>query len=333
MKKLYTMKKMFLLLMIMFSAVLTGTVALAATEDSSTGSFTIDTIPTVSGVDFQDDSYTPISALTPDASTYHRVNFTIASSSGISDILNATIYIFDDSTHSANYDSAAEDGLLLTSFMWTESSDVWSVVDQGSMTGWDVDTSNSDDPGAAAADTSYEFSMRFLISKGARADTSDWNCTVHVFDDDDDTDSAAEATLVTMSQHFEIVFDSPTFSWGNAIQPSSVNNTHGALVITVLANDDWKIQLNATDFSASAESDVDIEAQNILAWDEDGSNGGSSMWVRNTLADALGTWTGQSPMTTESGFNKNAYFFLSPGTYFVAGKEWSVTVTAYIVAA
>ena len=298
-----------------------------ATEDEATGSFQLNAAPSLSGVDYQTDGYSPTGTLTPDASTYFRLNFTISHSATMADLDNVTIWMFDDSIYGATYNTSAANGFNLTEFTWIQSTSTYSVSDQGALTGWTVDNDTSDHP--ATTDTSFTFSMRFRLSKACRYCT-DFNASVHVYDDDEEADYASESGLVTVNQNFEITYSASTFSWGSAVLENSNNNTHGALTLTVLSNDQWQISINATDFNATGESDVDIEAQNILAWDEDGSNGDTSQWIRNTQAACLGSWDNQISMThNETGFQRNCYFFLSPGTYFAYGKQWNTTVTVY----
>ena len=129
-----------------------------------------------------------------------------------------------------------------------------------------------------------------------------------------------------MAKNFEISFSSATFSWGS-VQSNSVNNTHGALSVDVRANYNWKLAINGTDFNDT----TDIEAQNIIAWDEDGSNGGISQWLRNTRADALGTWVAQSPMATETPLTRNNYWFLSTAVYFTEGTAYELTIYVWIL--
>lgn len=307
----------------------------APTEDTAQGSFTLNATPSVSGVDFQDDSYVTDSALDP-VTVWQRLNFTVSSSAGMTDILNCTIWIFDDSTHGANYNETAEDGIFLVQFLWIEATDTWTVNDQGSMSEWAVDNSNSDDPGSASSETSFDFSMRFNISQVARAEASDWNASVHVYDDDAggaEWDYSSETALVTMNNYFSVDYSASTFDWGT-LQPNTVNDTHPSLTVTVYANAQWELQINATDFNATDESDVDIEAQNILCWDADGSEGGSSFWIRNTIATATDSWDNQGPMSDESGLSRDCFYFLSTGTYFDAGvgKTWSTWVTVWVQA-
>jgi hypothetical protein len=327
---------LFLLVVGAFSGLLINSAIIihGATDDTSKGSFDLNSTPAVTGVNFEADGYGAIATIDPDETTYYRLNFTITMSSGIDDILNCTMYIFDDSDHGADYDSQTPDGIVLTRFLWVEATDVWTVDGQGSLSNWDVDTDNSDDPGSASAETTFEFSMRFLVSGCAGADT-DWNATVHVFDDDGtpEEDSSAEAGLITMNDWFSISFSVGTFSWGSAIEEDSTNNTHGALTITVRANTQWELRINGTDFNTSGESDVDIEANDIVCWDEDGSEGGAnSLWVRNTIATAKGTWDNQGAHTTEAGENLNVYLFLNPGQLFAYGKTWDVWITIWVQA-
>lgn len=309
-------------------------IALAANSDTSEGSFQIDSEPSISGVDFQTDAYVTTPTLTPDGSTYFRVNYTATHSATFDDILNCTLYIYDDSTHGADYDSASPDGIFLTVFQWIEATDVWSVTSQGSMSQWTVDTSGSDDPGAASSETQFEFSMRFQISPVARYDT-DWNVSVHIFDDDDDEGYDAESALVTMNQQFDLSFSAAYFTWGSQIQDNSVNNsiTPDTLAVTVYANDNWELKIKATDFTDNnGNPDVDIDLNNIIAQDNDGTQGGASLWIRSTDTIGKGDWDDQSPMSTESGLSRDVHIFLSPGVLFAGGVEWNTTVTITVQA-
>lgn len=299
--------------------------AMGAQSAQSTGSFQINAGPgAVTSVDFQDDSYTPVAAVDPDASTWWRLNFTITMSSGIKDIDNITIWIFDDSDHGANYNTTSATGTTLVEYNWINSSDTWSIVDQGSLTGWTIDSPNSNDPGTGSSETTYEFSMRFQISRCADYDT-DWNATVHAYDGDTPAEVGygAESALITMNQYFEVQVSSGSFSWGTTVVPDSTNNTHGALTLTIWGNDNWEIEINQSDWSASGESDVDAEGNDITAWDVDGAGGGTSLWVRNTQQVCLDTWDNQNPVTTDAGVTRNVYLLLNPGQLFASGKMWS----------
>lgn len=317
-------------------AMLAGALAtLAATNDSSTGSFLLNATPAVSLVDFVDSVSAPTSTLTPDDTAIFAVAFRIDHAAGMTDILNATIYIYDDSTHGSDYDSAAADGVLLTTILWTEADDTW-AIDQGSCTEWTMQTPV--DPGTGSGSTQEDFEARFDISRAARADTSDWNTTVHVFDDDGTPEESidTESALVTMSNNFEITFSSGTFSWGT-LEPETTDNTHGALTLSVYANAQWELTIQGTDFTASAESDVDIEAQNIIKVDDDGSAGGSQQWIRNTqtIVTTPAAWDNQAPLSDDtSDITVTCYFLLDTGTFFNAGigKTWSITVQVDIQA-
>jgi len=312
-------------------------VGMAATDRSSTGTFTMNAAPSVTDVDFNTDAYAADEALDP-VTVYQRLNFTVSTSATMSDLLNCTIWIYDDSTHGGDYNATAVDGIFLVQFLWVEATDTWTVNDQGAMTEWAVDNSAASiDPGTASGSTQYEFSMRFNISQVARADTTDWNATVHVYDDDAGTaewDYASEGTLVTMNDYFGLTISTSTFAWGNDIQPSSTNNTHGALTIQAYGNTAWELRISASNFTASAETDVTPETEDVIAWDEDGSNDGISMWIRNTTATLPtgSTWDAQSAMSDESGVLRNVYIFLSPQSLFAIGKLWSVIITIYIQA-
>ena len=67
-----------------------------------------------------------------------------------------------------------------------------------------------------------------------------------------------------------------------------------------------------------------------MIWDADGSNGGASLYIRNTIQTCTSTWDAQAAMTDEIGFTRTAYFFLNPGTYFSTGVTHNTTVTAWI---
>ena len=321
---------LFMFLLITFGmSVVTGSLFVAsvfgATVDSATGSFTIDSDPDVQDPNFVNGTdYSAISTLYPDNSLLHGVNFTIDHNGQMNNLFNVTVYIFDDSVYGSTWQSASPDGLQLIRAVWLQSTSAW-TINQGSFTEWSE--SGSIDPASVSTATTFDWVFSFDISRAARYDT-DWNCTVVVFDQGDDSDSDAETALVTMAQNFEISHSSATFSWGE-VESNSVNNTHGSLSLTIRANYNWEILINATDVNGS----IDIEAQNIFAWDEDGSVGGTSQWLRNTRTVAQGSWDAQSPMATETPFTPvNEYWFLSTGTYFTEGSYYEITVYTWIQA-
>jgi len=305
---------------------------IAADNDSAEGWFMIDSTPAASGVDFQDDAYSPVSAIDPGTAVWWRLNFTIQHDATMADILNVTIWIFDDSVHGAAYNTTAEDGLQLVQFLWIEATSTWTVSDQGAFTEWAIDDGNSDDP--TGTETTFDFSMRFRASRAARYDT-DWNATVHVYDDDDDYDFSAETALITMNQYFELTASVSTFTWGSDVQQNAVNDTHDALSINVWANDAWEIRINATDFNDSVATWVDIEAQNIVVLDADGNfDGTDNQWIRNTIATvtSIASWDGQSAMSTEAGMNRGVFIGLNPAAYFQFGEVHASTFTFWVQA-
>jgi len=197
-----------------------------------------------------------------------------------------------------------------------------------------VDDTNSDDPGIGGSQTSFEFSMRFNLSYAFYA-CADLNVSVHVWDDDGTPEEAyaSESGLLSLNNFFQIEYPDDSFTWGT-VEQSSTNNTHDSLTINVTANSAWQIRINATDFNHSVASDEDIELENFLSIDRDGSNDGESQWVRNTWA--IVTWTGasgwdaQSAMSTETELERNVYLFWSPGAWSTG--LWNVYVTVWIEA-
>jgi hypothetical protein len=248
------------------------------------------------------------------------------------DIDNITINIFDDSLHGGDYQANDPNGYQHVRVTWTESTGAW-AIDQDTLTEWTEQSSI--DAGIGNSATTFDFVFRFDMSRITRADT-DWNCTVICYDDDTPADSheLAETGLVTVQNYFETTFSASTFSWGT-VESNTVNATHGALSIDVLANAQWELQINATDFNATAESDVDVEANDIIVLDEDGSAGGTSQWIRNTIATVTFTaWDNVAPFTTETETTLNVYILLNTGAFFDAGagKTWSTWVTIWMQA-
>ena len=69
--------------------------ALGATVDSATGSFTVDSTPDVHDVQFVNGTtYALISTLYPDNSALHGVNFTIDHNGQMQNLYNVTVYRF-----------------------------------------------------------------------------------------------------------------------------------------------------------------------------------------------------------------------------------------------
>lgn len=311
-------------LLLLITGLIGISIVKGVTDDSATGSFTVDSVPELTNTNFVNGTdFSLVSTLIPDNSELYGVNFTLTHSGTIDDILNVTIWIYDDSIHGSDYQSASPNGLQLIRAVWVEDTSAWTVA-QGSFSEWTE--SSSIDPAADSSATSFDFVFVFDISRAARADT-DWNVTVGVFDDDDDTDYDTEAGLVSMAEYYAITFSSSTFSWGS-VQTSSVNNSHGALSVSIYANAQWELLVNGTDFNDT----TDIEVNNIVAWDLDGSDGGSSFWLRNTIATGLSTWDNQAAMSDETPLSRNNYYFLSTGVFFTEGTAYELTVTVYIQA-
>lgn len=297
-----------------------------ADSDDSIGSFDLDSSPVLSDVDFVDAAYSLTSTLTPDDSTIFGVNFTVTHAATMDDLLNVTVLIFDESEHGSDPRAGSPDGYQLIQLLWTEGDDSW-AIDQGALSQWDMQSPV--DPGTASGETEYEFCARFDMSKITRADT-DWNCSVYVFDDDvtEDWDGLGETGLVTVSNFFEVTVSTGTFSWGT-VESNAVNVSHDALSVDVIANTVFELTILGTDFTASAETPIDLDVTDCVAWDEDGSAGDESFWIRNTETIGLLGWDAQSALTTESAIQKNVYILLSTSTFFDEGigKTWSSTFT------
>jgi hypothetical protein len=310
-----------------------GQMAFAADNDSIDLDFQIDSIPAVSGVNYEADGYGAIASLNPDATTWYRLNFTVDMANGLQYIDNITIWLFEDVQHGADYDSAAPDGLYLTEFRWEEGTDTWTCDDQGALSNWAIDSANSDDCGTGSAETQFEFSMRFQVSQVARYSTS-WNASVHAYDDDtEDVGKDSEAGLITYNEYFSLVMDYATGTWGTDIQVDSVNNslTPDDRSFTIIANRQWEITVQGTDFTGG--SGVDIDGNNVIAWDEDGVADGNSFWIRADSATVgLGTWDNQSPHSTEAGSSLTLHVYLSPAQLFTGGNTYTTTITCTLQA-
>lgn len=323
-------KKWLMLSILMVSVVFFGMSTVqqvsSADNDTSTASFLLDSTPVASDVNYVDSAYALTSTLTSDDSTIFGVNFTITHSATMADLLNVTILLFDDSVYGADPRGASPDGYQLIEILWTEADDSW-AIDQGSLSQWTMQSPN--DPGIAGSETVFEFTARFDMSKITRADT-DWNVSVWVFDDDGTPDWTAdsETALVTVSNYYEVVFSTSTFSWGT-VESSAVNVTHGALTVDVICNNVYELTILGADFTASAETPIDLDVTDAIAWDEDGSAGGTSFWIRNTETIGLGAWDAISAPTTETANTVNVYILLTTDTFFDAGigKTWSSIIT------
>jgi uncharacterized protein YaiE (UPF0345 family) len=294
--------------------------------DSVEGNFTLDAVPTVADVDYVDASFVLTSTLTPDDTTIFGVNYTVTFSAGMDDLLNVTLYLYDDSIWGAAeaYKTGTPNGRNLTRIVWTEIDDTY-TINQGAFTEWTEQSSI--DPGSANPVTTYEFCTRFDMSRATEA-ANDFNVSVFVFDQDStpDFDSASETGLVTVANYFDMVWSVSEFTWGNQ-NSNAVNVSHGAVSITFRSNTQWELFINSTDFNTSGESDV-LLSNNILVLDRDGTPNGESMWVRNTLTvvDWIGSdgWDNQASMVTETPFTRNVFILLSTSNWFDAGagKDW-----------
>lgn len=313
----------------LFLALTTTYIILAQTSDSISGSFQLDATPDVNSVDFVDSSYSLVSTIVPDNTQIFGVNFTIDHSATMDDIKNITVFVFDDSVHGADWDSPDVDanGYDLITLNWTESTGAW-TLSQGAFSEWTEQSSI--DPGPASGLSTFDFSAQFDISWAALADT-DWNATVIVYDDDEDTDEDAETGLVTMANNFDVSFSALTLTWGNSIVQGSTNNTHEAITLQIRANAQWELRINGTDFSPNSQ---DIDANDILVWDQTGGPGGNSQVIKSGVAVVLdcnnkcsdSTWNNEAAMTDEANITRSVFIFLNELSIFEFGVSHSTII-------
>jgi len=317
------------LIFLIAALLLAPLIAFGATSDSLTATFTLNATPVVSNVNFVDSAYASTATLTPDNTAIFGVDFDVSLSSGMTDILNVTIYIFDDSVHGADFNTTPADGDELITILWIEATDTWSI-DQGAFSEWTMQSPI--DPGIGNASTTGDFRAMFDISWAAAA-SADWNASVFVFDDDGtpEYDFASEVAFVTMNNNFDISYSVTTISWGNDIVPSSVNNTQlTAVTVQIRANAQWETSASAVDFTPGP---IDVEALLILIWDEDNSAGGNSVQIQNTENILEGTWDNQVRMPGEANVTRSYYVFLSAdvGGWSV-GQLYTTTISIFIAA-
>ena len=304
---------------------------LGATEDSAVGTVTVgNSAPTVDDTpDIVNAAYGSVSAIDPDDSTIFGVNITISDGNTLADLDNVTFYIYDDSQHGGDYDSASASEFL-TKVVWEESTDVWSITQEGSQ--WNENSPQ--DPGSASSATSYEFCFRFQASKATRADT-DWNVTVHVYDDQEATDNGTRGSFFTVNNYFEISWDVGTFAWGTVAQDVTNDTMVTNRTITIYANAQWEITVSASNFTSGVETPVNCSEHNIIILDADGVEGGTdAIWVTNATLDGPGDWNNQAPMDSETGFTRTSFFWFNDpaANPFTLNEEYSVTVYTGIAA-
>jgi len=115
-----------------------------------------------------------------------------------------------------------------------------------------------------------------------------------------------------MNSYFELSITDLTFAWGT-VTTSQQNKTMIAnRTIDFWNNEAAEILFNGSDFTAGGEADEDLEAQNMIVWDEDGVAGGAnSAWFRNTPTVGLGTWNAiarQTDDTSQNSYTIHAWF-------------------------
>lgn len=318
-----------LLLLTSFLMMSVPIMVFAQDSDSATGTVTVgNSAPTATSVEYVSSTYSIVTAYDPDNTAVWGVNFTLTDANTLSDIDNVTVYLYDDSVHSGDYSSVSPNGYDLITLNWVESTDTW-VLDDGAFTEWTESTSV--DPGTAYAGTTFEFTARFDISRGAYADT-DWRATVIVYDDQMATDTTSAAGTVTMNVYLAISWSSSTFAYGSVTALSANNTMVANRTLTIYANAQWELRFQATDFTAGGEPDVDIATVDTLVWSEGAvANTGNSAWVRNVETTGLGTWDNQARMSaTETPFSRDVHLWFTDTGDYTADVEYSVTVTMWV---
>lgn len=293
--------------------------------DSAVGTVTVgNSTPTVTGIEAVNDTYSIVTAFTPDNSTIFGINVTITDANSLTDLTNVSFWIYDNSIHSGDFASATPNGYDLVLIWWNESNDLWSI-DQGAFTEWTMQSPQ--DPGSASALSSFEFTARFDISRAAYADT-DWRFSAKAHDDQDATDTQSVGSDHEMEVYLEISWSASTFAWG-VVTATTTNNTMTTnRSLTIRANTQWELQINGSDFTAIGESDEDLQTQDMVIWSENATaNVGNSFFLRNTLATGLGTWDNQIRMTaTETPIIRNVHLWFQETGDLTVGVEYSITV-------
>ncbi|MHA2009846.1 MAG: hypothetical protein ACXACY_10245 [Candidatus Hodarchaeales archaeon] len=298
---------------------------LAQSSDTATGTVTIgNATPTVEDIEIVNSTYDIVTAWDPDNSGIFGVNATVGDTNQLADLVNVTWYIFDDSVHGTDYDTASATGNDLVIVWWNESNDLW-TIDQGAFTEWDIQSAQ--DPGAASSASSYEFTARFDISRATYYDT-DWNVSVVVFDEADATNESASGSLFTMNKYYEIDYLSTTFAWGTVSSLSTNNTMLTNYTMNIWANfNSWEIAINGSDMTAGGQPDVDLETNDSVVWSETGAEDTtSSLWVRNTQTVGLGNWDAQSRMTTESAISREVHLWFTDTGFHTTNEEYSITI-------
>lgn len=302
----------------------------AQSSDTSTVTVTISgAAPDVTSVEYVDSSYATETAYDPNNSDVFGINFTVTDVNTLADLLNITVYLYDDSVHSGDFESASPNGYDLIVITWVESTDTWNL-DDGSFTEW-TETS-SIDAGTGSGLSTYEFTARFDISRGAYADT-DWEAAVRAYDDSELTDLDTAAGLVQMNNYFELVLSGDGSIAYGSVDSLSVNNTASTnRTMQIWSNTQWEIRFDITDFTGGAT--VDTETIDCIIWDEDGvASGTDNQYLRNTQQTATGTWDNQGRMSaTETPFNRNVYVHFTDTGDFDTDTLYTATLTFYVYA-
>jgi hypothetical protein len=304
---------------------------LADTSDVITGTVTIgNATPTISDIEIVNSTFDIVTSWLPNNTDIYGINTTVGDGNFLDDIYNISWYIYDDSVHGSDWDSASANGYDLVIVTWNESNDLW-TVDQGAFTHWTMQTSE-DCTGTCATDTSYEFSAQFDISYAALADT-DWNVTAIVFDDSDATANTTSGTTFTMSNYFEILIDNDAYAWGTVTTLSTNNTATTNRTLSIKANAAWEIRIKADDMTASAEPSVDLDTVDAVAWSDDETEGDTnSLWFTNTYVTAKGTWDAQSAMPSETELTRQYNVWFTDTGDFASLKEYECIMYVLIQA-
>ena len=326
MKKTYT-KGIFLAILIILS--MSVVLVIAQQSDDAAVSVTVGNSPcTVSTVEYVDASYATETAFDPDDTTIYGINVTIGDDNTLADLDRVEFYLYDDSDHGGDPFGASHNGYTIINATWTESTGSWGSIAQGSFTEWTEQTSI--DPGTASGLSTFEFTFRFDMSRGFYAAT-DIEATVRCYDDQGATNDAAAPGFVQANNYFAITISGDKSMAFGGVTSLSTNNTYtDNKTLEIYANTDYELRFDALDWTPVK----DMETINAFVWDEDGVEGGLSLWVRNTEAVGLGSWASATKMTaTENPITSWVlYFWFTDTGDFVADQEYTTTLTIYVYA-
>ena len=315
------------------------TVALAAEEGTSTGSFTLgNALPTVNTVALWDTEATPAAATAMDPQVEYNDKVNVTDTNTLDTLQTVTVTIFYDANGTYDAGDVPGDGnvQIAAILTWTNAEpNTWTIDGVSGGGSWSIVSGNCVEP-TLTPDTTGTFEFHFIPGKVATETdaTSKWHIYAEAADSAGTGDNYQDNR--TMNWYGEVTNVTGAVSFGsvalgstNTVSTTAVSAKYianGAYDEQVKASSPWVGQTSATELTLDTTGSPGAAEFSLKADDDDTvADAVQVLSASYTAIDETGT------ITAEAGDTVDNYLWLSLGASGIPAEEYQGTIY-YLIA-